>query len=200
MTAPHEPQPSADERIEQFRQLLAQVKEGSEEAAWTLVQSYGRTIERAVRFLIDDRLRKRFDPEDFAQAVWLSFFRHRSQIAEFTHPNELVAFLSQTALHKVVDQRRRNFAAKRSAKGNQDENADRPESIPGRDPTPSQFAVARERWENMLAHQPEVSRRVLRLRFLGHSRMEIAETLKLHERTVRKILDGVDEDWNRDSP
>ena len=84
-----------------FRDLLEQVSEGSEEAAWDLVENYGVTILRAVRRALDSRMRQRFDSTDFVQLVWASFFKARGRLDRFSTPAELAAFLVKMARNKV---------------------------------------------------------------------------------------------------
>ncbi len=56
-----------------YRDLMYRVQEGSEDAAWELVQRYGGYVRRAVRRVLDRRLRPKFDSLDFVQLVWQSF-------------------------------------------------------------------------------------------------------------------------------
>ena len=53
-----------------FRSLICHVREGSEDAAWDLVEQYGEAIRRAVRRALNERLRSKFDSLDFVQLVW----------------------------------------------------------------------------------------------------------------------------------
>ena len=59
---------------DEFRALMQRLREGSDEAAWQLVEQYGEPIRRAVRRALSARLRPQFDSLDFVQLVWSSFF------------------------------------------------------------------------------------------------------------------------------
>ena len=60
-----------------FVALMRRVREGSEAAAWELVDKYGGHLRRAVRRVLNPMLRSKFDSLDFVQLVWDSFFRRR---------------------------------------------------------------------------------------------------------------------------
>jgi RNA polymerase sigma factor (sigma-70 family) len=177
---------------EEFRRLLEQVRQGSEEAAWELIEVYGPHIFRAVRRKLNARMRSKFDSADFVQAVWASFFTSRSQILSFEQPDELIAFLSAMAHNKVISEvRRRMVYEKHNIVREQplhDSTLPAPQ-VPGHQPTPSQVAVARERWRRMVAGQPAINKKVFYLRYTGETYEAIAEKLGMHERTVRRIVE-----------
>ena len=66
-------------------------------------------------------------------------------------------------------------------------------SVASKDPTPSQFAMARERWVRMLRSLPERHRQVIRMRLMGRSTGAIATTLGVSERTVQRVIDRITE-------
>ncbi|MCA9151905.1 MAG: hypothetical protein KDA92_21530, partial [Planctomycetales bacterium] len=53
-----------------FSHLLEQVRQGSDEAAWDLVETYGPHVLRTIRRTLSREIRGKFDSDDFAQAVW----------------------------------------------------------------------------------------------------------------------------------
>lgn len=174
-----------------FRELMRGVREGSEDAAWELVEQYGDAILRAVRRALNAKLRSKFDSMDFVQLVWSSFFRARGRLDRFDRPEDLAAFLFTMARNKVGMEIRRRFStAKRNI--NREHPLDEVE-IPdtkssGRQASPLNVAVAREQWNRMLESQPEHYRRIIELRLQGFSRQEIADRLQLAESTVRRFL------------
>jgi DNA-directed RNA polymerase specialized sigma24 family protein len=58
----------------------------------------------------------------------------------------------------------------------------------GTEPTPSEVAMAREKWFRLLDNQPSHYKEVVQLRYLGYSSPEIAEQVGVDEGTVRRIL------------
>ena len=100
-----------------FCGLMQRVGEGSEDAAWELVDQYGEAIRRAVRRMLNERLRSKFDSLDFVQIVWNSLFRVRDKLDQFDRPEELTAYLVTMARNKVgMEVRRRLMTEKYNVK------------------------------------------------------------------------------------
>lgn len=181
----------SDEKINshRFRELLDRVAEGEETATREIVEEYGSTILRAVRRRMNNRLRDRFDSEDFAQAVWASFFGHLSIVSRITTEGELAGFLGKMASNKVIDEGRRQ-------KSRPQLNAtDGPLPYVVTDnrrkvsqPTPSQFAVANEQWHQLTDNEDDKYQQLLQLLRDGASQAEIAEKLNISDRHVRRIV------------
>lgn len=180
------------EEARHFRGLLQEIREGSEDAAWELVENYGEPIRRAVRRALNSRLRSKFDSLDFVQIVWSSFFRDREQLDRFDRPEDLAAFLAKMARNKVgMEIRRRmqtekyNLARERSLDDLPEQGGEEPS---GDEPPPMGVAIAREQWDRMMANQPAHYRRIVQMRLEGHTYQEIADTLDLAESTVRRFV------------
>jgi RNA polymerase sigma factor (sigma-70 family) len=170
---------------------MNRLRYGDEEAAWELIDVYGPHILRVVRRDLNRRLRSRFDSADFVQAVWASFFRQPSQFRRLESPDDLLRLLLTVARNKVIDETRYRLNTRKQDVGREadpDFELDLDE-LPSKTPRPSQVAVAREQWRRLLDAQPRVNRTVLEMRFAGASYEEIAAKLKIHERSVRKIVE-----------
>lgn len=173
-----------------FDEMIAKVTAGDEVAVQTLLDTYGPHIVRVVRRRMNARIRERFDSQDFAQAVWASFFEHRSQIVRFQKSEDLIQFLSRVAANKVIDAGRRV-----QVRNEQHSDSKSDSNEPARDlrlrisePTPSQHAVARESWDIILADEEETSRQVVEMRIEGLTQQQIALALGVSERSVRRTL------------
>jgi RNA polymerase sigma-70 factor (ECF subfamily) len=184
-----------------FRDLMQRIRRGSDDAAWELVERYGDDIRRAVRRLLNHKLRSKFDSLDFVQVVWASFFRARGRLEEFETPQALAAFLITMTRNKVVMEHRRRLQTEKYNVNRETELDDSPEDSPreiSRDePAPVSVAIARERLNRMLADQPQHYRRIIQLRLEGYSQVEIAAKLGLAESTVRRFLKRLFEDAER---
>jgi RNA polymerase sigma factor (sigma-70 family) len=98
-----------------FQDLMEQVRRGDGDAAAELVRRYEPAIRRVVRLrLTDARLRRTFDSMDICQSVLGSFFvRAALGQYEIASTDQLLKLLAQMARHKVMDQMRRQRAARR---------------------------------------------------------------------------------------
>ena len=81
------------ELADDFCQLLREVRNGSEDAVWALINEYGDAVREAVRNRLNQELRSKFDSMDFVQLVWGSVFRARDKLERFERPEELVGYL-----------------------------------------------------------------------------------------------------------
>ena len=180
---------------EQFVELLNRVERGDSQAIAELLRLYSPFVLRMVRRRLAPLLRSKFDSADFVQAVWTSFFA-TSRPRRFGSERELVRFLVTIARYKMIDEARRRVRTRRyDVRREQSLDAlTTPDGEPlaaadVRQPTPSQIALARERWNRLLADQPPVHRQILELRCQGSTFDEIARTVQLHERTVRRVFE-----------
>jgi len=180
------------ERDVEFEQLMEGVKNGSEEAVRRLLDVYADAVFRSVRRRLHRSLRTRLDSEDFVQAVWASFFAHRSKIEEFEKSEQLVAFLARVASNKVIEECRRYLdTQKHDIKREQRLEAgetERPPDLAAREPSPSAVAMANEQWLRLLEGQPIHYQRIVEMRALGATYEEIARELGMNERNVRRFI------------
>jgi RNA polymerase sigma factor (sigma-70 family) len=175
-----------------FQALIDQVSKGSPDAAWELVNRYGEQIRRAVRRVLNAKLRSQFDSLDFVQLVWKSLFCSGKELAKFQSPPQLIAFLVTIAQSKVRDEARRRLVAEKRAvtceqsldSGGGFSRTDLPD--PGA--RPIDVAIAREQWNRLLSDQPPHYRRIIQLRLQGLTNEEIADMVGMDERNVRRFL------------
>ncbi len=175
-----------------FRDLMDRVSQGSEEAAWQLVEQYGERVRRVVRCLLNKRLRSKFDSMDFVQLVWASLFRAKGSLDRFDRPEELAAFLMAMARNKVgMEVRRRLLTVKYNVNRETSLEAGKhgvQMKILGPAPEPIEIAIARERWESIIEERPKRHRQIIRLRLQGNTHKQIAGEVGISERTVRRFL------------
>ncbi|MCA9177350.1 MAG: sigma-70 family RNA polymerase sigma factor [Planctomycetales bacterium] len=174
------------ESDDHFRDLIAEVAQGSDVAVWEVIRSYEPHIRRVVRRRLNGQLRSKFDTMDFVQMVWKSFFYDPLRLCSFNNPRHFVAFLVKMALHKVDSEHRRRLDTRKYDVQREQPWSD--EHGPVAHDSPSQIAMAQEHWDQLLRRLPPHHREVVRLRLEGLTHHQIAERLRLHERTTRQIL------------
>jgi RNA polymerase sigma-70 factor (ECF subfamily) len=183
---------------DEFADLMQRLREGSEDAARELLARFGEPILRVVRRKLSRELRSKFDSVDFVQAVWASFFADVPRQRRFDHPQALIAFLVTLAQNKVVDAVRQRMQTQKY-----NVNRERPldgsvaveaKGVAARGPTPSQVAVANDEWQRLLAELPDRYQRMLVLLREGHTQKDIARELNVNEKTVRRVLEKLNEE------
>jgi RNA polymerase sigma factor (sigma-70 family) len=182
------------EAANEFRAAIERVCSGSEEAVWEFIEEYGPHIHRVVRRRLQKKLRPKFDSIDFVQMVWASLFADLRQIADKRDPEQLISYLVTMARNKVIEESRRRMALTRYDIGCErplnESDLTEPQSIKRHD-TPSAHLVAKEQLERMMRSRRE--RRIVQLRLKGATQAQIARVMGLNERTVRKILEEIEE-------
>ena len=177
----------------EFAPLLARVRDGDEEAARQLIETYGPHILRVVRRRLHRKLRSKFDSLDFVQAVWASFFARREEIGRFEQPEDIVAFLGAVATNKVIDETRARLFAQRHTVAREEflepGTPRHDEALADAQPTPSEVVALKDLWDCLLEDQPSHYRRILHMRRSGLPCEEIARRTGLTEKTVHRIIE-----------
>ena len=187
---------------EDFLDLMRRVQEGDGPAAQELYEHYREHILRVVRRRLHQPLRSRYDSCDLEQSVWASFFDRATKTCRFDSPQALVAYLRKMALFKVVDAYRQAVQASRNGRAAERPLHDGPDGsgeggpqghLAAPSPTPSQEAVAREHWEQLLTEgRCELDRRILTMRREGYTHEEIGQVLGLSPKRVQRLLRRLD--------
>ena len=173
-----------------FCVLIERIKQGSEDAAWELVEQYGDEIRRAVRRVLHPRLRSKFDSLDFVQMVWNSFFKARDRVTCFTRPEELVAFLIAVARNKVGMEVRRRL-------GSEKDNVTREETLnvhaeelhrpADSNSDPFEVAVAREQWNRLIVPRAGILLQELSLKGGDHKSKGRNGRIKLDDLGISRL-------------
>jgi RNA polymerase sigma factor (sigma-70 family) len=166
--------------------LLAACRRGESNAAAELVRRYRPYVRAAVRRRLAADMRTRFDSQDFAQDVWLSFFRAVLDRADLRDERALVAYLSQMARLKVAEEYRHQTTQKVGL--SRDVPFSRTGDPTGREPTPSAGALADDEWERLTTGLPDRERRMLQMLREGHTHADTAAAFRLSEKTVQRLV------------
>jgi RNA polymerase sigma factor (sigma-70 family) len=179
-----------------FARLMERMRSGCPDAARELFDRYSPHIRKAVRRRLHQRLRTQYDSLDFTQAVWASFFAVPPDRHTFNTPDDLLGFLAQVASNKVTEVFRQRLQTDKYNLNREvplgEDDRERPAEPRAGQPTPSQVAMANERWERLLAGQPDHFRRVLELRRQGHTHQEIARQLGVTTKVIQRLLRKLD--------
>ncbi len=170
-----------------FQLLLAACRRREPGAVAELVHRYLPHVQAAVRRRLGTGMRTRFDTVDFAQEVWLSFFRTAIDRAELRDEASLIAYLTQMAKLKVVEEHRHQSTQK-VGMGRESSLVETTAAPAGREPTPSAAAIADDEWQRLTARLPDREREMLRMLRDGHSHADTAAAFGLSEKTIQRLL------------
>lgn len=172
-------------------ELLARAKSGDQTAWDELFKECYPQVIRVVRRRLDSPLRSLYDSTDFANDVMKSLAANFDRL-EFPTINSLIAFLSQVAEQKVIDEHRRrrtlkrDFTRERPISGIGNDYG--PIAIPSTDPTASQLAQANEAHERLLDRRDETERQVVEMREQGFDNQDISDETGWHVRRIQRFL------------
>lgn len=168
--------------------LLARARAGDAAAADELCRKVGPAVLAAVRRNLHPGMRARYDSIDFVQDVWASVLVDADPDQRFDSPEQVVGFFTQVARNKVAGTTRQRFAGQTDNIQREDpRGSDGPEP-PAADATPSQWAVAGERWDRLLAQFPPGHRVILSRLRDGYSQEDIAAATGLSLSTVNRVV------------
>jgi RNA polymerase sigma factor (sigma-70 family) len=166
--------------------LLDACRRGDSDATTELVQRYLPYVRAAVRRRLATGMRIRFDSQDFAQEVWLSFFRAALDREDLRDERGLVAYLSQMARLKVAEEYRHQTTQKVGL--DRDVPFTRTDDATGREPSPSQAVLADDEWERLTAGLSDRERQMLQMLRDGHTHADTAAAFQLSEKTVQRLV------------
>ena len=178
--------PPMDDNNE-FRELMLRVRKGSAEAIVLLIRKYQPEVLDAIRRVFDPKLRSKFDSTEFAQSVWLSFFRAPKRSARLSTSRQFVAYVVKMARNKVFMEERHRGTLKRDVSREVPLNEDCEELV-ARDPQPVDTAIALERLEKILKDLSPRDRQIVELRLQGKSYAEIGAKLKIDPNTAHRFI------------
>lgn len=185
----------------QFSELMSGVSAGSEAAVWQLAETYTPYIIRAVRASLPKSVRLRLDSQDFAQMLWASLLLGDADLTRLKSPEQLIAYLARAAKNKVIDATRHYLDTQKQDMSREQRLDDLRQPVKGqrthrdeippptaRDPSPSNYAMVRERWAQVLAETSERDRRILQLRLRKYTFDAISQEMKIDEWTARRAM------------
>jgi RNA polymerase sigma factor (sigma-70 family) len=190
-----------DDRM--FYDLLQGIQAGSEEAARQFLAKYGKYLRHVIRRHMLQKLRTKFDSEDFLQDVCVSFFSQPPSPEEFSDPGALLGFLGAIARNKVTDAARQRLAQRRDV--NRENSLDGSaefavDSLKAADPTPSEALGTEERWEALGQGGHPDQRKLLHMLRNGYTQEEIARVLGLSVRQVQRLVQKLRERFVENEP
>ena len=186
--------------------LIAQLKGGEEAAAYELWERYFGQLTELARRRLKAHPRRAADEEDVVVSVFDSLCDGAAQgrFTQLTDRHDLWKLLLVITRQKAVDLIRRESRKKRGGgevRGESifDSDQDAPRSIEemiGAEPTPDFLVMIEEQHEQLLQTLRNDELRLIANRKLqGYSNREIADELGVVERTIRRKVNLIMDEW-----
>jgi RNA polymerase sigma-70 factor (ECF subfamily) len=172
-----------------FRDLVRRVRAGDAQATAELVRRYEPAIRLAVRARLTDRaLRRRLDSMDICQSVLASFFvRAAAGKYELDQPGQLLRLLVAMARNKLINQAKKQRAARRDYRRQQPpDGGDAEPAAPG--PSPSDVVAHRELLQEFRSRLSAAEQQLADRRAAGRRWTEIAAEVGGQPDTLRVQL------------
>ena len=186
---------------EESAELLVRWQNGDQQAAGDLFRRYAERLIALVRSRLSEKLARRLDPEDVVQSVYRSFFsgaRDGRYVLE--QSGALWRLLVAMTLNKLRHQVEYHTAGKR-AMDREGEAADGLEGIGAEalaaGPSPAEALAVADELERLMRGLDPLQRRMVELRLQGYTLNEIADETRRSLRTVRRLLDRIKDDLER---
>jgi RNA polymerase sigma-70 factor (ECF subfamily) len=166
---------------------------GDEEFARKLFNEHVDLLLDLARHRISQRLASRVDAEDVVQSVFRTFFK-RARAGEFVlHDEEdLCKLLVRITVYKTLRQVAFHQQAKRDARqesGTGEVSHEQLLGVMARGPTPEEAVIFLDELEFFLGQMSEEDRKICQMRLEGHTNTEIAASLGISERRIRRLLE-----------
>jgi RNA polymerase sigma-70 factor (ECF subfamily) len=171
------------------RSLLMRIGRGEEDAATELYLRYARRLVQLARAQTPADVATRVDPEDIVQSVFRTFFRRAATGAyDIPEGDQLWKLLLVISLNKVrsicsfhrADRRNIGTTVPIGSAIHAFESASQVDE--------PAFAILEWTIQELLAQQPEIYAKVVRLRIEGCDVAEIARRTRRSKRTVERVL------------
>ena len=179
------------ERKRELEELVERARRGDQDAAREIVEEWGWHLRYVIERNPSHQARALLDSQDIEQSAWGSFFARLIHLRGRQTPEDLLRLLKIVAHNKTVEKNRHFERQKNDRRGVQSLEqlgAVDEEQLVSREPGPQQAAMAEEWWDRLLEGQPDHYRQILLLLRQGYTRAEVAQMLRLNEKTVRRVL------------
>lgn len=180
-----------------FANLMVRLRAGDPSAATAIFQQYQARLVALARSRLDERVRRKEDPEDMVQSAFRSFFRRAAE-GEFDveNPERLWSLLTVITLRKCGHRIDYFRAARRDVRREAVAAPSGEDSAAGwdaiaREPTPTEVVMLTDTVEELMRDLKARDRTILELALQGEPISQISKRIGYSERTVERALERV---------
>jgi RNA polymerase sigma-70 factor (ECF subfamily) len=176
--------------------LMQRFRDGDQQAAALLFHRYVQKLVGLAQRRLNSQIGRRIDADDVVQSAFRSFFRGardgRFHLESGQDLWRLLAVITITKVKKQVEfhtARKRDFQLERSP-STEDSATDVSQQADD-EPSPADTLALVEQVEHIARQLGADQQRIFAMRLDGHPLDDIAATLSISERTVRRVLDKI---------
>lgn len=176
--------------------MIAGLEAGDEDAATAFYERYGPVLERFAANHLATVMLRRIGPDEVAHSVCRTFFRRvQGERLQIDGKDRVWNLLCAITLAKARKGARFHGAQKRGVDREQTatDGHDPTSDAPTRDASPEEAAAFAEQLQQFLDTLTDEERRIVLLRLEQRTQDEIAAELGCSERTVRRLMNRVEE-------
>ncbi len=190
---------AASDDLSHWQRLITGLRSGDEQIATEFYSHYGPLLERLASGHLASGMLRRVGPDDVAHSACRTFMR-RIQGGQFTLDaadnlwNLLCAITLAKARKKVRFHlaRRREIGREVRPRPEGDESEPRPIDVAGTGPTPEEAAAFTDQFHHLLGDMEDEERQIVLLKLEQKTHEEVATTIGISERTVRRVLKRIE--------
>jgi RNA polymerase sigma-70 factor, ECF subfamily len=185
---------------EDWERLIDGLKRGDERILREFHAKYGPLLHGIADSRLAPGMRSRFDADDVVQSTFRTFFR-RARIGcfQFEDNQRLWNLMCAITLTKLREKARfhsrqsRSVRREQSVEGPGESAAARRSEIASSQPAPDDTVAFADAFETMLSSLDETEQKLVDLKLQDLANDEVAEALGVSERTVRRMLNRLQE-------
>lgn len=188
-----------------FADLMQQFCNGSAQAADEIARRYTPHLFRVVRGSLPREIRSKVDSIDMVNTLWGALLTKPSSLASIQSPEQLMSMLARAVKNRVIDEHRKYTTCSARDLRRESGPLDRiPDSekqagctvgdgrLGGREISPSQAAIGREKIELLLKDLEPSHKQIVKLRMKGHTYDEISDAIEeVSSTTARRVMKRV---------
>ena len=162
--------------------------QGDQQAGAKLFHICAGAVEQVIKKHLNKRYRARVDAEDVSQSVFLDmFYALRKEPIEFKSNESFACWIRRFAQNKAIKRITYENAGKRNP-NRESESEYEPARL---DPTPVEKLIVDEQLSEAMSGLDKAEKTIVRMLGQGYSQTEIAESMNLSTRTIRRKMPAI---------
>ena len=187
----------------EWAQLIAGLRSGDANTCTDFWNEYGRKLQAVAQHQLSERLQRRVGPDDVVQSACRTFFR-RMSTGQFDLPDadslwRLMCAITLTKARRAArdhSRKKRGVSSEQYLDASSDNESGKTMELSGDEQSPLDAALFADQIEQLIGVLSPMECEVLDLKLQEFTNAEIADRVRLSERSVRRQMEHIRERWN----